>query len=84
MPELRSIFCSLFCFLGLIVTLAAGCSSKSSSQADRQAAIEKKLFFFEGAPLHAMVGADKAEGTLTLLTLGADAETIQPVMAKGI
>jgi len=41
-------------------------------------------FFFAGFPLHAEITVDVQNGTLTLITLGADAETIQPVKAEEI
>ena len=43
-----------------------------------------KLFFFADSPLHAKVSSDTENGTLTLITLGADAETIQPIKVKEI
>lgn len=79
MADLRSI---LWLLTLLLLVSLPGCQRGDPSAA--QDHIEKKLFFFEGFPLHAMILANADDGTLRLVTLGADAETIQPVKAKEI
>ena len=79
MADLRSI---LWLLTLLLLVSLPGCQRGDPSAA--QDHIEKKLFFFECFPLHAMILANADDGTLRLVTLGADAETIQPVKAKEI
>ena len=79
MADLRSI---LWLLSLLLLVPFPGCQRGTPSAP--QDHIEKKLFFFEGFPLHAIILANTDDGTLRLVTLGADAETIQPVKAKEI
>ena len=82
MTDLRSI---LWLLSLLLLLPFAGCRQGNDSAENQQPGrAEAKLFFFAGFPLHAEITADVQNGTLTLITLGADAETIQPVKAEAI
>jgi hypothetical protein len=82
MADLRSI---QWLFSLLLLLAFAGCRPGDDSAKNQQPGRpEAKLFFFAGFPLHAEITADVQNGTLTLTTLGADAETIQPVKAEAI
>ena len=82
MADLRSI---LWLLSLLLLLPFAGCRQGDDAAENQQPGrAESKLFFFAGFPLHAEITADVQNGTLTLITLGADAETIQPVKAEEI
>ena len=82
MADLRSI---LWLLSLLFMLPFAGCRQGDDAAENQQPGrAESKLFFFAGFPLHAEITVDVQNGTLTLITLGADAETIQPVKAEEI
>ena len=75
---------SIFSFALLLLLGTVGCDRQQDSVTGKNSPAVHKLFFFEGYPLHAAVSSDSTSGTLTLRTLGADAETVQPIKAQEI
>ncbi len=66
----------------LLLVSITGCQQGDHPKGQND--VEQKLFFFDGYPLHAKIAANVADGTLMLITLGADAETTQPIKAEEI